>query len=44
MNDYALFYNRTSNQVNKDDKNILQESNISGIKGRNNLSNYIQKR
>ena len=43
-NDYALFYNRTSNQVNKDDKNILQESNISGIKGRNNLSNYIQKK
>ena len=43
-NDYTLFYNRTSNQINKDDKNFLQETNISGIKTGNNLSNYMQKK
>ena len=43
-NDYALFYNRTSNQINREDKSVLQDSNISGIKTRNNLSNYIQKK
>ena len=43
-NDYALFYNKTSNQINRDDKNFLQEANISGIKTRNNLSNYLQKK
>ena len=43
-NDYVLFYNKTSNQMNRDDKNMLQETNISGIRTRNNLSNYIQKK
>ena len=41
-NDYGLFYNKTSNQANRDDKNIIQEVNISGIKTRNNISNYLQ--
>ena len=43
-NDYGLFYNKTSNQANRDDKNIIQEVNISGIKTRNNISNYLQRK
>ena len=43
-NDYALFYNRTTNQINRDDKNILPDTEISGLRTKNNLSNYIQKK
>ena len=43
-NDNVLFYNKTTNQVNRDDKNAIQEVNISGVKTRNNLSNYLQRK
>ena len=43
-NDYALFYNRTTNQINREDRNALPDNDISGIKTRNNLSNYMQKK
>ena len=35
-NDFNLFYNKTSNNINND-KNIFQETNIKGIKSKNNL-------
>ena len=43
-NDYALFYNRTTNQINREDRNALPDNDKSGIKTRNNLSNYMQKK
>ena len=43
-NDYALFYNRTTNQINRDDKNIIPDTDISGLRTKNNLSNYMQKK
>ena len=43
-NDYGLFYNRTTNQINRDDKNILPDTELSCLRTKNNLSNYMQKK
>ena len=42
-NDFNLFYNRTSNNINADNM-FFQDIEISGIKNKNNLSNYAHKK
>ena len=42
-NDFNLFYNRTSNHINND-ISIFQDTDLSGINNKNNLSNYVHKK